>query len=112
MSDWASPVLGLPSLSFWASAATLMLTAWGGAEARCIAHWLHHGLPAAPSQLTVAADELCHALSMLFSSTVWSACPALKALAADWRSVSMAALDAATPLLPGGLTPEQEAVVS
>ena len=89
-----------------------MLTAWGGAEARCIAHWLHHGLPAAPSQLTVAADELCHALSMLFSSTVWSACPALKALAADWRSVSMAALDAATPPLPGGLTPEQEAVVS
>ena len=112
LSDWASPALGVPPLSFWASAATLMLTARGGAEARCIAHWLHHCLPATSVQLTVAADELCHALSMLFSSQVWSGCPALQGLAADWRSVSMPALDAATPPPPRGLTSEQVAVVS
>jgi AAA domain/F-box domain len=112
LSEWATPALGLSEpQSFWAAAAALLLTAAGGQEARCIATWLHHGLPSTPPELGVAADELCHALSCLMSTQLWSDCAALHGLAADWRSVSMAALDAATPPMPRGLTPEQRAVV-
>jgi len=112
LSEWATPALGLSEpLSFWAAAAALLLTAAGGQEARCIATWLHHGLPSTPPELAVAADELCHALSCLMSTQLWTDCAALHGIAADWRSVNMAALDATTPPMPRGLTPEQKAVV-